>query len=110
MHHAEWIKAPGDEGKEKHVPVIIVEQGFVRVVVGHTVPHPNTDKHYIQWLELYGEKKDTKQVVYLGRAEFTPIHSEPNVPFKVNTIGDFAKFHALSYCNLHGVWANSLVV
>lgn len=114
MNFAELIKTEKDEGKEKHVPVITVDKGhisgqdIVRVVVGHEVPHPNTIEHHIAWIELYGVKKDTDWVINLGRAACVPIFSNPNVRFQVNQIGDFKSFHALAYCNIHGLWANSL--
>jgi superoxide reductase len=39
---------------------------IVHVVVGKETPHPNTVKHQIDWIELFGVKKDG-QVVNLGR-------------------------------------------
>jgi superoxide reductase len=109
------VKTGKDEGKEKHVPRITVDKGhkegmdIVRVVVGHEVPHPNTMEHHICWIELYGVKQDN-QVINLGRAAWAPVYSNPNVRFQVNQIGDFKAFHALAYCNIHGVWESSLEV
>lgn len=115
MSHTPFIKAPSEEGKEKHTPTIEVGKAakdesidVVRVIVGKEVAHPNTKEHYIAWVELYGEKKDSGQVVELGRAAFTAAYTTPNARFQVANIEDFSKFHALSYCNLHGVWANTL--
>jgi superoxide reductase len=28
----------------------------------------------------------------------------------INQIEDFKAFHALAYCNIHGLWGNSLAV
>ena len=81
---------------------------IVRVVVGHDKPHPNTVEHHIAWIEFYGVKKDADQVIALGRAVCAPFFSNPNVRFQVNQIADFKAFHALAYCNIHGLWANSL--
>jgi superoxide reductase len=109
------LKTGKDEGKEKHVPHITIDKGhkegkdIVRVVVGHDVPHPNTVEHHICWIELYGEKKDN-QVIYLGRAAWAPVYSNPNVRFQVNGIEEFKSFQALAYCNIHGVWQNSVEV
>ncbi|MHB9075312.1 MAG: desulfoferrodoxin family protein [Desulfobaccales bacterium] len=109
------VKTGKDEGQEKHVPHIAIDKGhkegkdIVRVVVGHAVPHPNTMEHHICWIELYGVKKDS-QVINLGRAAWAPVYSNPNVRFQVNQIADFKAFHALAYCNIHGVWGNSLEV
>ena len=114
MNFFEIIKAEKDEGKEKHVPHIEIDKGhksgrdIVRVVVGHEVPHPNTVEHHIVWIELYGVKKNNNQVVNLGRADCAPVFSNPNVRFQVNQMEDFKSFHALTYCNIHGLWTNSL--
>lgn len=116
MNFAAIIKTAGDEGKEKHVPTITVDKGhkedrdIIRVVVGHEINHPNTEAHHIAWIELYGVKKDNGQVISLGRAAWAPVYSNPNVRFQINHIGDFKSFHALSYCNIHGLWGNSLEV
>jgi superoxide reductase len=116
MDFSEIVKADKAEGKEKHVPHITKDKGhkegkdIIRVVVGHEVPHPNTMEHHIVWIELYGVKKDNNQVINLGRAAWAPVYSNPNVRFQINQIEDFKSFHALAYCNLHGVWENSLKV
>jgi len=116
MEFSEIIKTGKDEGKEKHVPTMTIDEGhkegmdIVRVVVGHEVPHPNTIEHHIAWIELYGVKKDNDRVINLGRAACVPVFSNPNVRFQINRIGDFKAFHALAYCNIHGLWSNSLEV
>ena len=116
MDISQIIRADKDEGKEKHVPLITIDKGhkeghdIVRVVVGHEVPHPNTVEHHICWIELYGVKKENNQVIHLGRAAWAPVYSNPNVRFQVNQIQEFKSFHSLAYCNLHGLWGNSLEV
>ena len=108
------IKSMTDEGKEKHVPTITIDKGYkegmdiVRVVVGHEEPHPNTKEHHISWIELYGVRKDNDQVINLGRAAWAPVYSNPNVRFQINQIKDFKAFHALAYCNVHGLWGGSI--
>ena len=83
MNFSEIIKAEKDEGKEKHVPHIEIDKGhktgkdIVRVVVGHEVPHPNTVEHHIDWIELYGVRKDNNQVINLGRSACAPVFSNP---------------------------------
>ncbi len=77
------------------------------MVVGHNTLHPNTVEHHIAWIELYGVRKDNKQVITLGRAACAPVYSNPNVRFQINRIGDFESFYALAYCNIHGLWENS---
>ncbi len=114
MNFTALIKTEKDEGKEMHVPVITLDKGhfsgqdIVRVVVGHDETHPNTVEHHIAWIELYGVKKDNNQVVNIGRADCTPVYSNPNVRFHINQIKEFKSFHALAYCNIHGLWANSI--
>jgi len=116
MEFSEIIKTGKDEGKEKHVPTMTIDKGhkedvdIVRVVVGHEAPHPNTVEHHIVWIELYGVRKDNDQIISLGRAACAPVFSNPNVRFQINQIRDFKAFHALAYCNIHGLWANSLEV
>jgi len=114
MNFSEIIKTEKDEGREKHIPHMEIAKGhkegkdIVRVVVGHETPHPNTPDHHIAWIELYGIKKENDQVINIGRAACTPIYSNPNARFQVNNIEDFQSFHALAYCNIHGLWSNSL--
>lgn len=112
MAFGDVLKGADKEGKEKHAPVIEIdkccgdEPNIVRVIVGKEVPHPNTVEHHIAWIELFGEKPDG-QVVSLGRADLAPVFTDPNVRFFVK-VGEFKKFHALEYCNVHGVWQNTL--
>jgi len=115
MRFGDILKSKEAEGREKHVPIIEVGRGrgdagadIVHVVVGREVTHPNTVEHHIAWIELFGVKKDG-QVVGLGRADFAPSYTNPNVRFQV-PVGQFKSFCALAYCNLHGVWENCLDV
>jgi len=102
------LKGAAAEGKEKHVPDIEVGESTVRVYVGKETPHPSTMEHHIDWLELYGVKKDG-QVINLGRATFAPTYTYPTAEFQV-PVADFKAFCALSYCNIHGLWENCLEV
>jgi superoxide reductase len=56
--------------------------------------------------ELVGVKKDG-QVVDLGRAAFAAGYTNPNVRFHV-PVPEFKAFCALAYCNIHGLWQNSI--
>jgi len=114
MLFGEVLKTAESEGKEKHVPVIEVEKGeggagIVHVVVGKETPHPNTVEHHIAWVELYGIKQDSGQVIALGRVELAPSYTSPNIKFLVS-VEQFKAFCAVSYCNIHGVWQNCLDV
>ncbi|MBN1900690.1 class II SORL domain-containing protein [Candidatus Sumerlaeota bacterium] len=114
MSFAKILKGADKEGKEKHVPVIEIdkdsseEPNIVRVIVGKEVPHPNTVEHHIVWIELYGVKKGG-QVICLGRVDLAPVYSKPDVRFFV-PVSEFSSFHALEYCNIHGVWESALEV
>ena len=115
MEFGEILKGAEAEGKEKHVPAIEVGKGrgkedvdVVRVVVGKDVPHPNTVEHHIVWIQLYGVKPE-RQVVELGRADFAPVYTNPNVRFQV-PVGEFKAFCALACCNIHGLWQNCLEI
>ena len=112
MRFGELLKTKESEGKEKHVPVIEIDKGkeggedTVRVVVGKEVPHPNTVEHHIEWITLYGVKKGG-QVIELGYGSFVPVYTAPNVRFQVK-LDEFQLLYAISYCNIHGVWENSV--
>ena len=116
MTFSDILQTAASEGKEKHVPTITIDKGYregsdiVRVVVGHEVAHPNTEAHHISWIELSGVKKDNNQTLHLGRAAWAPVYSNPNVRFQINGIEEFKSFHALAYCNIHGLWTSSLEV
>jgi len=115
MKFGDLLKGAEAEGKEKHVPVIEIDNGhrregvdIVRVIVGKDVPHPNTVEHHIAWIELYGVKKEG-QVVCLGRAAFAAGYTNP-VSYTHLTVEEFKAFCALAYCNIHGVWQNCIEV
>ena len=112
---ADILKGTESEGKEKHVPTIEImkehgsdNQDLVHVVVGKETPRPNTVKHHIVGIELHGVKQDV-QVADLGRAEFGPSFSNPNISFHTS-LDQFKSFSAISYCNLHGLWPNCVEV
>jgi superoxide reductase len=115
MKFGDILKDAASEGKEKHVPFIETMKGhgsgnvdLVHVVVGKETPHPNTVEHHIAWVEAYGVKKDGG-VIALGRADLAPSYTDPNISFHA-PIDQFKAFCAISYCNIHGVWENSIEV
>lgn len=114
MLFSEIVKTREDEGNEEHFPVITIDKGhkarhdIVRVVVGHESPHPNTEEHHIVWIELFGVRINDNRVVDLGRAACAPVFSNPNVRFQINGMDEFRTFYALIYCNVHGLWGNSV--
>ena len=81
-----------DAAKEKHVPVIEVGAGFVKVTVG-SVAHPMEEKHYIEWIELFADGKAYRQFLKPGEVA--------TATFNVSA----TTLTAREYCNLHGLWA-----
>lgn len=81
-----------DAAKEKHVPVIEVGAGFVKVTVG-SVPHPMEEKHYIEWIELIADGKAYRQFLKPGEVA--------TATFNVTA----TSLTAREYCNLHGLWS-----
>jgi superoxide reductase len=80
-----------DAAKEKHVPVIEVMDGGVKIKVGD-VPHPMEEKHYIQWIEVIADGKAYRQFLEPG--------AFPEAFFAVQA----GELTAREYCNLHGLW------
>jgi superoxide reductase len=92
----------GDEGLEKHVPVIEElsanvcqgKDGF-KVKVG-SIAHPMETGHYIEWIEIIpADGKRGKKFLRPG--------DKPEVEFytREEIIG------ARTYCNVHGLWRTS---
>ena len=81
-----------DAAKEKHVPVIEVGAGFVKVTVG-SVAHPMEEKHYIEWIELIADGKSYRQFLKPGEVA--------TATFNVTA----SSLKARELCNLHGMWS-----
>lgn len=81
-----------DAAKEKHVPVIEIGEGVVKVTIG-SVAHPMEEKHYIEWIELLADGKAYRQFLNPGVA--------PTATFNVTA----KNLSARELCNLHGVWS-----
>lgn len=79
-----------DAATEKHVPVVVKEDGKIKVTVGSTI-HPMLDTHYIEWIAL--DTGDRLQIAYLKPG------MEPKAVFE-----DAAAGTVYEYCNLHGLW------
>lgn len=111
MKFGDLLKGAEVEGKEKHVPVIETEpccEGGLKVTVtvGKEVAHPNLVEHHIGWIQLYGVKENG-QLVHLITSDLEPVQSSPCVSLCIRTEG-LKSLVALEYCNLHGVWENSI--
>ncbi|MEA3346736.1 MAG: desulfoferrodoxin family protein [Candidatus Auribacterota bacterium] len=113
MKFADYIKSQEAEGKEKHVPAITVDECSsgkelsVKIQVGTEALHPATIEHHIKWIAVFGEANDDKFIhistINLGE-QFTPPKAIVNIK------KDFKNVVVLSFCNIHGVWENSMEV
>lgn len=84
-----------DVGNEKHLPVVTVEDGQLKVKVGE-VEHPMADDHYIQWIEV-----ECCNGVYRK-------HLKPGDKPAAEFAGCCGKYTIVrEYCNKHGLWATS---
>ena len=75
-----------DSSTEKHVPVV---EGK-KVKVG-SVPHPMTEQHYIEFIEIMADDKICRVFLKPGDA--------PEAVFD-----SFAPKKSREYCNIHGLW------
>jgi len=80
-----------DAATEKHVPVIEKTAEGLKVTVG-SVPHPMTEEHLIEWIEVIANGKICRKYLSPG--------DEPVAVFCVQAENVVAR----EYCNLHGVW------
>lgn len=80
-----------DAAKEKHVPVVEKTENGFRVKVG-SVPHPMSEQHYIEWIEVITNGKSYRKFLRPGDA--------PQAEFCIEA----KKVEAREYCNLHGLW------
>jgi superoxide reductase len=80
-----------DATTEKHVPVIEKIDGGYKVKVG-SVPHPMTEEHFIEWIELLADGKAYRQFLEPEAAPEAIFHVEGN------------SVSAREHCNVHGLW------
>ncbi|MHC5034565.1 MAG: desulfoferrodoxin family protein, partial [Planctomycetota bacterium] len=76
---------------EKHVPVVEQTDGGLKVKVG-SVPHPMTDEHYIEWVQVIRGDEACRKYLKPGQ--------EPEAEFCGTAEGVIAR----EYCNVHGLW------
>lgn len=86
-----------DASQEKHVPVVSVEDGKVRVKIG-SEPHPMLPEHHIMWVYI----KTTSGGIYCNLNAGDP----PEALFSINP---FEVQEVYEYCNIHGLWKASSV-
>lgn len=85
-----------DVGEEKHVPVVTKTDTAIHVAVG-SVEHPMEASHYIEWIELIGEKKTYR--AYLSPGE------KPETDFPFIT----GPYIVRELCTIHGLWETAIV-
>ena len=114
-----------DWKNEKHAPVIECaervksgEKVTVTATVGKEIAHPNTTEHHIEWIQLFFKPEGDKFTYQLANSEFNahaaaakganegPALTEPSVTSTI-TLKQSGTIHALSYCNIHGLWESS---
>jgi len=108
------IYKSADWKSEKHVPAIDIEKGDnkikIKVMVGKEIANPNTIEHHIRWIDVYLIPKDGKLALHVGRAEFNAhgdSATKPSVSFVLNS-EKTGTVLATSYCNIHGLWQNTV--
>jgi superoxide reductase len=110
---------------EKHVPVIECQDSItvgelfeVKVGIGKEITHPNTTEHHIRWISVFFHPKDEKFPYHIGHYEFNShgeaasgpntssiyTHHEIVTSFKTDKPGSI---HALTLCNIHGLWQST---
>ena len=89
----ELIPASVDAAVEKHVPVVKIEDGIVRVSVG-SVEHPMTAEHYISHVIL-----ETNAGIQIAE-----LHPEDKPEAVFSLVKGAEIIAAYAYCNLHGLW------
>jgi len=116
-----------DAAKEKHVPVLVNQDGKIKVTVG-SVAHPMTAEHYIQWIAFVAGNKlklfylkpgmDPKtefnyssgddEVIFTGENDEIVPNCEGNPCNFVISESAHKKVVVYAYCNLHGLWKAEL--
>ena len=79
-----------DASKEKHVPVVESLGKIIKVKVG-SEPHPMTEEHHIEWIEVIQGETVLRKYLKPGEA--------PEAEFEIT-----GEVSARAYCNLHGLW------
>lgn len=83
-----------EASKEKHIPVVKVEDDKVYVTVGEVL-HPMTQEHSILWVYLQTDKGGQRKC----------LKDDPTVTF---ALADEKPVAVFAYCNLHGLWKKDL--
>lgn len=85
-----------DASREKHIPVVKVEDGKVTAIVGSVI-HPMSTEHNIAWIYLETDKG--------GQRKCLKPDEEPRAVF---ALADEKPIAVYAYCNLHGLWKTEI--
>ena len=118
IHSADWKS-------EKHVPVIECSDSVkadeffdVKVGLGKEVAHPNTTEHHIRWVKLFFHPEGDPNPYEIAHFEFNshgesvtgpnkgPVYTHHQAVATMKT-SQAGTLHAMSFCNIHGVWESS---
>ncbi len=81
-----------EASREKHIPVVTVEDNIVRVDVG-SVAHPMAEEHSILWVYLQTDRGGQRKNLQVG-----------GLPAVTFALSDEKPLAVYAYCNLHGLW------
>ena len=84
-------KAKEQEGREKHVPVVVKTEKGVVIKIGE-MPHPMDTNHFIEWIEVNTEKGSYRKYLSPG--------TNPSADFEISEEVKSVR----AYCNVHGLW------
>ncbi|MEW6516186.1 MAG: desulfoferrodoxin family protein [candidate division FCPU426 bacterium] len=108
---AEAVHPASKEGKEKHVPVITAYDHCglmpgicrdIQIKVG-SVPHPMQSDHWIQWIDVYLDKKlQARYQIYSAN-----LQAAVGVHLKSDQHGTLT---VIEHCNIHGSWMAEIKV
>lgn len=82
-----------DGAHEKHIPVVKIENGIVKVTVGE-VEHPMLEAHFIQWIALETNLGNQRKTLKPGGKPYAEFALLPGEEVKA----------VYEYCNLHGLY------
>ncbi|MBS6920618.1 MULTISPECIES: desulfoferrodoxin family protein [Anaerococcus] len=109
----------GDWKNEKHVPELEYKElgegkYEVSAFVGKEIAHPNTLEHHIVWIKVFFVPEGGKLPVEVANYNFSA-HGESEIYTTPKAVSEFKSdkkgtLFALSYCNIHGLWENSLEI
>jgi len=89
----ELSEETGDEGREKHVPIIEINGNKAKVKVG-SIPHPMEETHHIQFIQLLIDENIYTMYLKPGQP--------PEVEFEIPEL--YTEISTRAYCNVHGLW------